>query len=62
MIEGSIAVIGLIVSMLLAGRIAEGRGRSVRAWIWLAAVFGPFATMAAWVLPAKRAPSHANGH
>ena len=64
MIEASITVIGVIVSMLLAGRIAERRGRSMRAWIWLAAVFGPLATMAAWALPVKRAPSRAgaNGH
>jgi MFS family permease len=64
MIAASITVIGLIVSMLMAGRIAEARGRSMRAWMWFAAVFGLLATLAAWVLPAKRAPSHtsANGH
>jgi hypothetical protein len=62
MIEASITVIGVIVSMLLAGRIAERRGRSMRAWIWLAAIFGPLATLAAWVLPAKRVSAGANGH
>jgi NO-binding membrane sensor protein with MHYT domain len=64
MIAATITAIGFIVSMLMAGRIAESRGRSMRAWIWFAAIFGPLATLAAWALPAKRAPSHAgvNGH
>ena len=64
MIAASIAVIVCIASMLMAGRIAARRGRSTRTWIWLAAVFGPLATLAAWALPAKRVPSHiaANGH
>jgi hypothetical protein len=59
----SITVIWLIL-MLMAGRIAASRGRSMRAWIWFAAFFGPLATLVAWALPAKRAPSHAgaNGH
>jgi hypothetical protein len=62
MFEASITVIGLVVSMVLAGRIAASRGRSMRAWIWLAAVFGPLATMAAWALPVKRAPSPAGAN
>ena len=64
MIAAGIIVIGFIVSMLMAGRVAESRGRSMRAWIWFAAVFGPLATLAAWALPAKRARSHvgANVH
>jgi uncharacterized membrane protein len=63
MITATIIVIGFI-SMLMAGRIAVSRGRSKRAWIWFAAFFGRLATLAAWALPAKRAPSHAdaNGH
>ena len=63
MIVGSITVIGFL-SMLMAGRIAVSRGRSMRAWIWFAAVFGPLATLAAWILPAKRTLRHAatKGH
>jgi hypothetical protein len=36
----------------------------MRPWIWFAAFFGPLATLAAWVLPVKRAPrqANANGH
>jgi len=60
----SITLIVFVVSMLMAGRIAESRGRSTRAWIWLAAVFGPLAALAACALPAKRVPSRpgANGY
>jgi|KBSMisStandDraft_5_1062788.scaffolds.fasta_scaffold481461_1 uncharacterized membrane protein len=63
MITATIIVIGFI-SMLMAGRIAMSRGRSMRPWIWFAAFFGPLATLAAWVLPVKRAPrqANANGH
>ena len=32
-----------IGSMHLAGRIAERRGRSFRAWAWIAAFVGPLA-------------------
>jgi hypothetical protein len=60
MIAASISVIVFIASMLMAGRIAQNRGRSTRAWVWLAAVFGPLAALAAWKLPAKRLPSHAS--
>jgi len=63
MITATVIAIGLI-SMLMTGRIAVTRGRSMRAWIWVAAFFGPLATLAAWALAAKRAasPAGANGH
>jgi hypothetical protein len=52
------SIIGIFtISMLAAGRIAQSRGRSMRAWIWLAFGFGPFAALAAWVLPVKPAPN-----
>jgi hypothetical protein len=41
----------LVLPMLLAGRLAESRGRSVRGRAWLAFAFGPFATLAVWLLP-----------
>jgi hypothetical protein len=37
-----------------AGKIARRRGRSGRAWIWLGAIFGLFALLIVWLLPAKR--------
>jgi hypothetical protein len=62
MIAASITVIVFIASMLMAGRIAGSRGRSIRAWIWLAAVFGPLATVMAWALPSKLVPNHAGAN
>jgi MFS family permease len=39
----ALVMIGFIVSIYLAGRIAEGRGRSFKIWAWIAAVIGPLA-------------------
>jgi hypothetical protein len=54
---GSMVALSIVavftISMVVAGRIAGSRGRSQRAWIWLAFVFGPLAALAARVLPAK---------
>ena len=36
-------VAGSIVSIYLAGRIAERRGRSFTIWAWIAAMIGPLA-------------------
>jgi MFS family permease len=41
-----------ILSTYLAGWIAERRGRSVKAWLWLGALFGPLALAAVALLPA----------
>jgi hypothetical protein len=35
-------------------QIARKRGRSVRAWTWLAILFGPFAWLAVVLLPSVR--------
>jgi len=48
------------ISMVVAGRVAGGRGRSQRAWIWLAFVFGPLAALAARALPAKPVANQAD--
>jgi hypothetical protein len=54
MVTAIISVILLLVlPMLLAGRLAKSRGRSVRGWAWLAFAFGPFATLVVWLLPPK---------
>lgn len=62
MIATIIMVFVTIVSMYLTFRIAESRGRSTRAWLWLAAVFGPFAALAVWVLPAQRGPDRGGAY
>jgi len=42
----------VVASTYLAGRLAEVRGRSVRAWQWMAAlVLGPLALPLLYLLP-----------
>jgi len=36
-----------------SGLIAERRGRSVRAWVWLGAVFGPLALVVVALMPPR---------
>ena len=43
-----------LVSMYLTGQVALRRGRSFKTWLWLGAIFGPFALIAVAVLPALR--------
>jgi hypothetical protein len=48
----SAAVIVLAIACcFLCGRIAEHRGRSIRAWVWLGAIFGPLALLLVATLP-----------
>ncbi len=42
---------GFIISMYLAGRIAERRGRSVKIWAWVAAIIGPLALPLVFLFP-----------
>jgi MFS family permease len=39
----ALLMLATIVSIYLAGRIAERRGRSFRIWAWIAAFIGPLA-------------------
>jgi hypothetical protein len=43
-----------IVIALLTIQTAERHGRSVKAWMWLGLVFGPFAWLTAALLPSIR--------
>jgi hypothetical protein len=43
-----------IVTAYLSSRTAERRGRSVKAWIWLGILFGPFAWLTVALLPSIR--------
>jgi hypothetical protein len=44
----------MIVSVYLAGRIAEGRGRSFKNWAWIAAAIGPLALPLVFLFPNDR--------
>ncbi len=47
----ALVLIGFIISIYLAGRIAERRGRSFKIWAWIAAVIGPLALPLVFLFP-----------
>ena len=47
----TLVMIGFIISIYLAGRIAERRGRSFKIWAWIAAVIGPLALPLVFLFP-----------
>jgi MFS family permease len=47
----ALVMIGFIISIYLAGRIAERRGRSFKIWAWIAAVIGPLALPLVFLSP-----------
>ena len=47
----SLVMIGFIISIYLACRIAERRGRSFKIWAWIAAVIGPLALPLVFLFP-----------
>ena len=44
-------MIASIISIYLAGRIAERRGRSFKNWAWIAAFIGPLALPLVFLFP-----------
>jgi hypothetical protein len=46
---GVFFVFAFVASMLLAGRMARDRHRSIRAWVWIAFVVGPVGPLALYV-------------
>ncbi len=47
----ALVLIGFIISIYRAGRIAERRGRSFIIWAWIAAVIGPLALPLVFLFP-----------
>ncbi len=47
----ALLTVGSVISMYLAGRIAERRGRSFTAWAWVAAIIGPLALPLVFLFP-----------
>jgi hypothetical protein len=43
-------VLVFIGSMVLAGRMAHARHRSIRAWVWVAAIVGPIGPLVLYLL------------
>ena len=49
----AIMVFVAVVSMLIAGRMALARRRSLRTWVWTTAVIGPIGPLALYLLGAR---------
>ncbi len=56
----AITIVVFIGSMVLAGEIAEYRGRSIKTWVWTAAVIGPLALPLVFLLPNQTRQPDAN--
>ena len=50
-ILSTLLTVGFIISMYLAGRIAERRGRSFKIWAGIAAIIGPLALPLVFLFP-----------
>jgi hypothetical protein len=49
-----------VASMLIAGRMALARRRSIRIWVWTTAVIGPIGPLALYLLGDRsEGPAHA---
>ena len=51
MISRVVVLVLAIACCYLCGRIAEHRGRSIKAWVWLGAILGPLALILVATLP-----------
>ena len=47
----ALALLMVVGSIYLAGRIAERRGRSFKIWAWIAAIIGPLAISLLFLFP-----------
>jgi MFS family permease len=50
----AVTLVAFVASMFLAGRLAERRGRSFKAWAWIAAFIGPLALPLVFLFPNLR--------
>jgi hypothetical protein len=50
----AVTLVAFIGSMVLAGQMAERRGRSVKNWAWIAAFIGPLALPLVLLFPNLR--------
>jgi hypothetical protein len=47
----ALLMVGSVISIHFAGRIAERRGRSFKNWAWIAAIIGPLALPLVFLFP-----------
>jgi MFS family permease len=58
MFQFAIVLALMAICAYVSGHIAERRGRSVKLWIWLGALFGPLALVVALLPPRRRRLAH----
>ena len=47
----ALLIAGSVLSVWLAGRLAQRRGRNFRTWAWVGAIIGPFALPLLYLFP-----------
>ena len=47
----ALLMVGSVICIYLAGRIAERRGRSFKIWAWIGALIGPLALPLVFLFP-----------
>jgi predicted MFS family arabinose efflux permease len=50
----ALLMVGTIISVYIAGRIAERRERNFKIWAWIAAIIGPLALPLLFLFPNLR--------
>jgi hypothetical protein len=53
----ALAVLATVASMVIAESMARTRGRSVKAWVWIAAMIGPLSPLALYALGNRPTPA-----
>jgi hypothetical protein len=43
-------VLVYVAAMLIAGQMARARNRSIKAWVWITAIAGPFGPLVLYIL------------
>ncbi len=51
MIDVVIVLVITVLCTYVSGEFAVSRGRAVKTWYWMGALFGPFAVIAVFLLP-----------
>jgi hypothetical protein len=57
----AIVLIVAMGSVLVAGELAQRRGRSFKIWAWIGAIIGPLAIPLLFVFPRTAPPSRSGG-
>jgi hypothetical protein len=53
----ALIVLATVASMAIAESMARARGRSAKAWVWIAAIVGPLSPLALYALGNRPTPA-----